>query len=478
MSEDKIINMEEGKFRKWLTNTTSVIQSRLAIAGQLGKQFGGNRDLYQIFGYSRDLTYDQFRARYERDSIAGRVVEAPADATWRHAPILTDDPLKPFEISDQIRAINETWLQIEKRVSGRLALHRADQLAGMGRYSLLLIGTRDGRDLRRPARQNLSPEDILYMTPYSEKSVEIREYESNPRSERFGKPVMYEITMNGDINTDARISQQKLLVHWSRVIHVAENLLENEIFGEPRLKRVYNLFDDLAKVCGGGAEIFWLIGNRGVSATMDPEANLDSDIQNRMQEEIDNYVNGLSRSLLLQGVDVKPLGADNADPSSIFNMVISLISGATGIPQRILLGSERGELASSQDRANWDDRIRERQQNFAEPVMFRPLMTRLMEYGALPQIDGFNVYWPEHKVASDNERAEVAARMAQAVASLANQRSKIVVPSEFREKYLGLPPEIPDEDIEMIVDVNSPAPSAGDDSIQPRDDPNDKENKG
>ena len=52
------------------------------------------------------------------------------------------------------------------------------------------------------------------------------------------------------------------LVHASRVIHVAEDILDDEVYGIPRLEPLYNYLDDLLKVVGGSAEMFWLDAKR------------------------------------------------------------------------------------------------------------------------------------------------------------------------------------------------------------------------
>ena len=62
---------------------------------------------------------------------------------------------------------------------------------------------------------------------------------------------------------------RKVEVHYSRILHVAEGVLQNSYKGEPRLSRVFNLLDDLMKVAGGSAETFWLTANRGLQADID-----------------------------------------------------------------------------------------------------------------------------------------------------------------------------------------------------------------
>jgi len=60
-----------------------VIIDRLMFMRQAGITFGGDRDLYTAFGYDRVITHKQYRDRYARGGIAGRIIDALPNATWR-----------------------------------------------------------------------------------------------------------------------------------------------------------------------------------------------------------------------------------------------------------------------------------------------------------------------------------------------------------------------------------------------------------
>ena len=79
---------------------------------------------------------------------------------------------------------------------------------------------------------------------------------------------------------------------------------------------------------------------------------------------------------------------------------MKLISAASGIPLRIMTGSERGELASTQDDGNWASRIEERQLHFAEPMILRPLIDRLIELRALPEPSDGEYQLNDYRLAS------------------------------------------------------------------------------
>jgi hypothetical protein len=146
-------------------------------------------------------------------------------------------------------------------------------------------------------------------------------------------------------------------------------------------------------------------------------------------------------------MDLKSLDSEIADPSGHFEVLMSLLSGTTNIPKRILLGSERGELASSQDETNWNAYIKERQERYAEPKILRPLMDKLIALGALPTPnDPYKVEWPDLFELDDKDRADIALKKAQAIKAYApfGETSRVVPVSEFREKVLEWEPDHPE----------------------------------
>ncbi len=419
-----------------LKANASTIISRAALGSALGQTFGGARDIYTVLGYKKTLTFQDYKDRYDRDHIAGRVVDAYPQATWSHRPqiVVREGAKKKFDT---------VWKELDERLKINLQLDRLDRVSGIGQFGVLLIGVADGRKVENPIGTVRNPDGVLFLSPYSEDSATINTLDNDTSSPRFGKPESYQIRTDDAGGT----SQGKTLtVHHSRIIHVAEGLLENEILGTPRLKGVYNLFDDLMKVVGGSAEFFWRIADRGIQWDIDKDMEMDPDDLADLETEVDEYNHGLSRQVKTRGVTAKVLGSETADPRGPYTGLISLISGRTGIPQRILTGSERGQLASSQDRSSWNERVEERQRIFAGPSILRPFIETLITIKALPKVK-FDLEWPRLLPQTEDERSTIAARVANAILNVSKQQQigeVVVAPSEFREIYLGLDPSTPE----------------------------------
>lgn len=394
------------------------------LAYVLQGAFQGKRNLYEIFGYSQNISFDQLFFKYLRQDIAGRIVDAPALALWTQPPHITSN-------NEQW---NSLWDDLVSRYNLFSHLERCDKLAGIGRYSILLIGFNDGRDLSEPINTRAltqKTDKILFLQPYSIRSTSIKKYYDNPRSENFMKPELYAIQPTMEPNVNLGVSNFKdnpgnrkstaFDVHASRVIHIAENVLENGIFGLPRLERVYNTLDDLLKVTGGSAETFWLTANRGIHIDVDKEMEMDTQDAKDLSDEVEEYQHQLRRFIRTRGASVKTLGSDTPDPSGVFKMLVSILSGATGIPQRVLIGSEAGQLASEQDRANWADRIDERRASWGNPYVIFPVIKTFVRAGYLPREESIEITvdWPNSFKMSPLENAQTSAQHARSATNFA-----------------------------------------------------------
>lgn len=458
----------------------TAMADRMGMAQALGMQFGGARDMYKIFGWKKVLRFEDYWAKYKRQDVAKRIIDAPAAATWRNPPRLQDTVAQAFRSKwDALVQEHSIWSQIE----------RVDRLAGVGQYAVLLLGLSDSSNLAQPVRGDNN--ELLYIQPYAQPACRIDSLDNNAMSPRFGLPEYYTIEMVSsysgadDIaNTKAATKSstaapgEKVRIHWSRIVHVAENCLDSNFLGTPRLESVYNLLDDLLKVAGGTSETYWLTGNRGIQIDIDKDAQLTEADAQDLSDEIDEYQSQLRRVLRTRGVKVNTLGSDIPDPKNTFDMIISLISGATGIPKRVLTGSEAGQLASDQDRANWADRIKERRTTFAEPSVLIPLLSQLMAAGVLPKtkLTKLDYVWPPNFQLTPLEEAQSMAQKARAAINLAKQYNKGNMPLMSIEEariLLDLPASPTQGTIpKMIVDTPS-SPSTGNpkDTSNPLNDP-------
>jgi hypothetical protein len=390
------------------------------MAYSLGKAFEGERDYYKVLGYDLYPQVDDFLGRYTRDDIAGKIVDLPPQDTWKKRPVLIDGEERSD--GDQPRSeFIRAWQQLTDAGSDEALnvyhyFERIDRLSGIGRFGVLVIGARDGQTLDQPFQGRvIGPDGILYLRSCSEASVMISptDIDMDPQSKRYGKPLWYQINIGGEMGQNG---YQR--VHYSRCIHVAEDLLEDEVYGRPRLERVLNRLDDIMKIVGGSAEATWKLMRKGflLSAKEGYQQPTNSETRRDVDAQIEEYDHGLRRFIRLTGVDAQDLGSEVVDPSGLFGIVLSLIAAASGIPQRILIGSERGELASTQDLRSWANAIADRQSNFAEPSILRPFVNWCIRAGVLPppKSGKYKVEWPKLYELTELEEAEAQEKRGEA----------------------------------------------------------------
>lgn len=432
----------EDKQPNVLIRVLSGLISRLQLANRAGLQFGGKRDMYAIFGYRVLLTPEDFLAKYVRQDIASRIVDAPPDATWSNPPALDAD-----------QSIVDAWDKLVREHDMWGALNRVDRLSRLNHFSILLFGFDDTSNLAQPVKK---AKELLYIRGIGARQISQINFDTDVRSKRFGLPDVYDIRFDdptlksvtaGSITVKG-LKQMK--VHASRVVHVVEKPLEDETFGIPIMEKIYNLLDDLLKVSGGTAEMYWLGARSGMQADIDKDMELDPADEKALADEIEEYQHELRRVIRTRGVKINNLGSEVPDPKEIFDMLLGLISGTTGIPRRILLGSEAGELASAQDRANWAERIDERRSLFSTPRILRPTVELLQNVGLIPEGD-VDFDWPSAFIQNPLEEGMTKAQTARAIGNIARQTGnktpmQLTSRKEARE-IIGLKGDLPDSEL-------------------------------
>ena len=401
--------------------------------------FDGTRSLYDAYGYNNKILCEDYFAKYYRQDIAKRIVDAFPEAIW------TDlEGIKGHKDDADEDILNILFHKLNRKINIYTHLNSVDKLSRIGRYAVLLIGVADGLPLNKPIGKLKDWNSIAYLTPFSELNSDISSWESDRNNPRYGLPTLYTLTTGGatsrvnQANSTSSVPRTSLQVHHSRVLHVADQSLDNPVLGTPVLQSVYNRLIDLEKVVGSSAETFYLNARGGIH--VDVDGQYDAGEVKDLNEQTDAYVRKLDRVLLTRGTNINPIIFPVADPQEHVEKLLDLISGATGIPKRILIGSERGELASSQDQNNWNSRVIERRENYCEPFIVRRLVDKFMELGALPQTENYDVLWVDKNTETNLEKAEMGLKKAQALVAYASTlgADQIIPPKQFVEEVLGM----------------------------------------
>lgn len=422
-------------------------RGRLANSGH-NRMYDGDRDLDAILG-RRDttaITTDMMTERYERVSLANSIISKPVNATWRRPPAINDG-------KDRTTPLCEEWEVLVTKHNLWSAFKRGDKLATLHRYAVLLLGFSGGEDdnLARPVTGN---QQLIYVKPYGERFIQEIILDTDLRSERYGRPVTYRLREQTITSTAKVASIRTFDVHYSRIIHIAQGELEVEDEGLPALLPVWDDLDDLIKVKGGSAESYFRAAAEDIMVTLDKDFQFPTtEEREAYRSEIEDRMHRLSRSMIMRGGTAEILRGHEVDPTGIFDVIAKLVAGQTGIPQRILFGSEAGTLASAQDESNWASVIAERQLTYAEPEILRPFVNKMIAHGILPAPENgvihFGNYdpksgewgWPSIEQMNDSEEADIADKRANAMQKAAD----VAATSDFLDEndvrgFGGLPP--------------------------------------
>lgn len=414
--------------------------SSLPLAGRMdlmnrggtSSQFEGARNIAKVAGYPTTLMFDDYFQAYDRQDIATRVVETYPDYTW----------IEPPEVYESEEAKNtafeQDWLDLcaEQDIIGTIKAF--DILSGIGEYGVLVFGIDDNKTLKDPLIPSRKHK-LMYMRPYHQGEIVVDQWDTDPNSERYMLPSMYKITPYEykDNNIKTPLSGSSFYVHHTRVLHFADNALNSRIIGVPRLKRVYDRMIDILKIVAGSGEMFWRGAYQGFSFEADADGEISEEDGVKMKEDIQKYLMGLDRAMLLKGVKTNPLSPSVSSPKEHLDAQLKMVSIASRIPTRILTGSEQGKLASTEDAKNWALQIKTRRTNVAEPRILRPFIKFCTTNGIIASPSKtFKVLWPELVVPTDKDQSESAMNFTNALSTYATSGLYHVMP--FKEYLMNV----------------------------------------
>jgi len=427
---------------KGIQTLMSQLVGRAQLAAKLGQQYGTDRNIYEALGYKIEITYADYASRYLRQDIAKAIIDRPIKVTWQ-------GDLEIIEVDDDKEsALEKDWVELRDRLHLKSQFTRLDKLTGIGEYGILLLGLDDVKK-REDFALPVSPGNrkLMYTKPYSQGNTEITKWETYARNPRYGLPTEYTIEISNPGG-----ESRPVIVHHSRILHVTDEKLESDVKGTPRLEVIYNRLMDLEKLVGGSAEMFWRGARPGFHGKLDKDFMMTTDTKDDLQDQIKEYENDLTRILISEGIDLNALAQQISDPKSHVDIQLQMISAVTGIPKRILTGSERGELSSNQDKAEWLTFVKSRREEFAEPNIVRPFVDRCVKYKILPEPkEKYDVTWQDLFAQSEKEKVDIGKLRAEALSKYASSpmAEMTIPPDEFLKYFLGLEKE----DIERIIEA-------------------------
>lgn len=384
------------------TTDPTTVRSRLASAISGGYDFSDTlHNVYLDFGYPQTISFAQFWNMYRRFGIASNVVDLPVDTGWMTPPAVIGSEQFNRELEGLING--GLW----KRMAG------LDRRQRVGRYAGLFMRVRDNKPPSEPLEGKLGGVGALVqMVPLYEGQLKVLETDTDPQSDTYGLPLMYQFDGGSAGNRNEK-TRDSFSIHPSRVIVAAEGSDNGGIQGVSSLEAPFNSLMDLRKIIGAGGEGFYR--NAAQSTVFElkdtSSAKQNAALLEQFNDQYDDFVrNRQRRAMWTPGLQPHTLESNLADPKNHFNNALNDVAAAAKIPATILIGQQTGRLASSEDSRHFLSMVNSRRENFMSK-MVGDVIDWLIEHGILPN-SGYELEWDDLLANSDKERLENADKMA------------------------------------------------------------------
>lgn len=387
-----------------------------AVQRQLSRMFPGwantntKHDHYIDFGYPDTLQFPDFYRMYCRNGLATAGVNRTAAKTWQSAPEIWESE-KPTESTSEA-----DLRQRLMRLRFWQMCQEADKRSMVGAYSGLILRLRDSKTFDQPVDTVPGGLDgIAEVIPAWEGQLTVSTWETNPMSESYGKPTMYQF--NESAVGDEK-QPRSFQVHPDRVVIWSD---DGSVNGRSMLEPGFNSMIDAEKVQGAGGEGFWKT-SRGAPVISAPEGVTPAqvaegmgvtvpDLADAINDQIDGFQRGFDKGLLLGGMTAAPMSISLPSPEHFMAGPVSTFAASIQMPVKILVGNQTGERASTEDAREWAQTCNSRRVNRCLPVIY-DMVDRFKAWGIIPDAD-YVVYWDDLTEADAGQKIERAAKMAE-----------------------------------------------------------------
>lgn len=399
------------------------------VQRQLSTMFPGyfsaaKHNNYADFGFPTDVDFDMLFMMYKRNSLAKAAVDKTVRKTWQDPPWLLEKPRDGSEgpLKKETR-LEKAIRQHFSKIRLWTKLMEADRRSLVGRFSAVILRVADGKPFDQPLESVSGGLDALIdVIPVWEGQLRVNEWDTNEMSLTYGEPLMYGYDESnfstGSTNPAAVGKQRKLTIHPSRVVIWS---IDSSLDQESALEAGYNDLLTMEKIVGAGGEGFWKTAKASPILEMDKEADIikmakamgiePTQIHDVMNEQVEDWQKGFDKLLMVQGMTAKPLKIELPDPEHFFMNALMSFSASFDIPLKVLVGTQTGERASSEDASQWNQTCNFRRKNNVIPNVLE-IVRRLEQCGILKENPEWFIDWTDLTESTMLEKIDRAGKMA------------------------------------------------------------------
>lgn len=399
--------------------------------------FGGDTkhpNLYADYGYPLSLTFENYHQAWERNGLAKAGIERPIETCWQEFPRLVE-----FEGTHDKTPLEKEIAKAFENLQFWSNLSEADKYSRVGEYSGVIFRFRDNKKFDEPVDTvGGGLEGIAEIIPAWQGQLTADEFFQDVNQENYGQVSMYTFNESAVKTSNGKTQVRQMRVHPDRVHIWSRN---STIWGVPALKAGWNDLLTCQKLIGAGGEGFWKNAKAAPVIEVEKDANLNqlatmlgstiANLPDKLDEIIADYQKGFDKMLMLQGMKASPQSITMPDPKEFMNNALMSYAASLSIPLKILVGSQTGERASTEDAKEWNKTCNSRRTNFIRPNIMR-IVERLIKYKILPEKDWF-LLWGDLTEATTAEKVGIAKSMADIQKVYEGSGQQVFTPDEVRE---------------------------------------------
>lgn len=369
-------------------------------------------DIDRDFGFLKVLNFHNFHEAFRRNGIASGAIEHTILETWQDYPEIceNDDP--------EETPLEETIRRHFEKIRFWQKIADTDRKSMVGEYAGVILRFRDGKQFNEPAENiRMGIEGLVEVIPAWQGQLKVALWVEDQADENYGQPAMFEFNEARVMNdTSENKNPRQFTVHPSRVVIWSK---DGTVHGQSKLESGFNDLTTMKKIIGAGGEGFWK------NATGRPILETDKDVKisdvargmgvsideavEKMDEQVGDFNKNFDNMLWLQGTTAKTLPVNMISPEHPFAVALMSFAASWPIPAKVLVGSQTGERASTEDNDTWKKTNNARRTNIAKPTIM-DIIERLVEVGCLPELDWL-IKWTDLTEAGMPQKIERAKSM-------------------------------------------------------------------
>jgi len=397
-------------------------------------------DHYKDFGWPlpNALTFNDTYTMYCRNGIGTAVVDKTVAKTWETHPFLLQKPRDGSEGSQIKETSQEAAIRTHlTNIRGWQSLMEADVRGMVGRYAGVILQLADGGAWDQPVtRVPGGIKGLVKLIPAWEGQLVVSQFETDATKPNYGQPAMFQFNEQavGEVYAGAGRS---MMIHPDRVVIWSRDGSVND---KSALESCFNALLTTEKVSGAGGEGFYKNARSNPVLEANEGAKLDQmakaygmtmeQLQEAMSDQVARHNRGFDIGLFLQGMTAKTLAITLPSPEHFYNIALQEVSAARRIPLKILVGSQSGERASTEDANEWGQTCNSRRANETIPNIMS-VVARWVKFGMIPEGD-WSVFWTDLTEAKMSEKIDRVTKMAEANAKLQASGEYYFTPEEVR----------------------------------------------